>query len=101
MRTEESTRGHLLVTMLSHMIVRELRSRWSHLNRTVGEGLQELSLISRQTVTSGGISAEFISKPNEKTAVLLDALGIKIPSKLNEIKNRVVTTHKVRETANF
>ena len=42
-RTEESTRAHVLVVMLAYMIVRELRQAWKALDVTVKEGLRLLS----------------------------------------------------------
>lgn len=101
-RSASSTRGHLLVTMLAHMIVRELRSKWLNINKTVSEGLQELSLISRQTIQwSDNEKLEVISEPNESMKQLLSAIGVKLPTTLEEVKINVVTTHKVREAVNF
>ncbi len=41
-RTEASTRGHVLVVMLAYLIVRELRKVWADLDLTVEEGLSQL-----------------------------------------------------------
>lgn len=101
-RSASSTRGHLLVTMLAHMIVRELRFKWLDINKTVLEGLKELSLISRQTLQwSDNQKLEMISEPNESMKHLLSAIGIKLPTALKEVKIDVVTTHKIRKDAKF
>lgn len=96
-RKASSTRGHLFITMLAHLLVRELRSKWCHINKTVAEGLQELSLLSRQTIHYPG--GKKIALPNASIKSLLDAIGVKIPTSLEEIEISVVTTHKVREAA--
>jgi transposase len=98
-RTAESTRGHLLVIMLAHMIVRELRKAWEGLDKTVMEGLRELSLLCRQTIQwSGGQEIECIPVPNKGMSELLKALNIMLPQALEEKKVPVVTRHKVRKS---
>lgn len=100
-RTEESTRGHLVVIMLAHMILRELRSKWLHLNKTVEESLSELSLLCRQTIQySNGKKMDCIPVPNEGMNELLKAIEVVIPKSIEELKVPVVTRHKIREFAN-
>jgi transposase len=99
-RSEESTRGHLLTVMLAHMIVRELRKAWETLNKTVAEGLTELSLLCRQTVQFSDKKIECIPTPTHEMSVLLEALKLRMPNAINEIKVPVVTRRKVREKAN-
>jgi transposase len=99
-RTEESTRGHLLVIMLAHMIVREFRKAWGSFNMTVAEGLNELSHLCRQSIQySGGKKIECIPVPNENMHSLLKAINVKMPQTLEEKKVTVVTRHKVRNSA--
>ena len=50
-RTEDSTRGHVLVVMLAYLVVRALRRAWAHLNVTVEEGLERLTTLCSQEVT--------------------------------------------------
>lgn len=99
-RSEESTRGHLLVVMLAHIIVRELRKAWETLNKTVAEGLTELSLLCRQTVQFSDKKIECIPTPTKEMSELLDALKIRMPNTINELKVPVVTRRKVRKKAN-
>jgi transposase len=100
-RSEESTRGHLLIIMLAHMIVRELKKAWESFNKTVEEGLVELSLLCRQKIQySGGKTIDCIPTPNEGISALLKAVNIKMPQIFEEKKVAVVTRHKVRKSAN-
>lgn len=98
-RTEESTRGHLLVVMLAHMIVRELREAWKSINKTVREGLAELSLICRHTIQFPNKEINCISSPANSAEALLAALKIKMPTSIDQIHVPVVTRHKIRKTA--
>lgn len=80
MRTEESTRGHVLVVMLSYMIIREIDKAWSHLYLTVEEGLRSLSTLTLMDVKFGDDKAfQQIPEPREQNKLMLDALNIKIP----------------------
>jgi transposase len=99
-RSEESTRGHLLIVMLAHMIVREMRKAWETINKTVQEGLTELSLLCRQTVQFPGKKIECIPRPTSEMSELLDALKLKMPSTIDELKIPVVTRRKVRKKVN-
>lgn len=98
-RNEESTRGHLVVVMLAHMIIRELRKSWDKFNKTVEEGLRELSLLCRQTVQTCGQEFERIPKPNKEMLALLNAAQVKLPTTLEEVQVPVVTRRKVRKNA--
>jgi transposase len=98
-RTEESTRGHLLVVMLAHMILRELRNAWGQFNKTVEEGLTELSFLCRQTIRLSEKQIECIPVPNEGMQALLKAIAIKMPQAIEELKVPVVTRKKVRKIA--
>jgi transposase len=97
-RTEHSTRGHLLVIMLAHMIVRELRKAWKSFNLTVEEGLRELSLICRHFLRIGEREINCIPTTADHTNLLLDALKIKLPKILEKIDVPVVTRHKIRKS---
>jgi transposase len=101
-RSEMSTRGHLLIVMLSHMILRKLREKWAHFNKTTAEAIGELSLLCRNTIEfSDGQKIQCIPTPNEGLGKLLEALDITMPKSLEEIKVPVVTRHKVRNSASL
>ncbi len=96
-RSEKSTRGHLVVIMLAHMILRRLREKWMHLNKTVAEALNELSLICRNTMNfSNGQKVDIIPHPNKEMAELFEAIGISPPKMIEESKINVVTRRKIR-----
>jgi hypothetical protein len=96
-RSERSTRGHLLVVMLAHIILRELRKAWGHINKTVEEALTELSLLCRNTVQFSDKKLSCIPSPNDELSKLLEAVNVTLPKELEESKVAVVTRHKVRK----
>jgi transposase len=100
-RTKKSTEGHLLVTMLAHMILRELRKAWNEFNKTVEEILKELYLLCRNTIQIGDSQKiECISTPNAQMAALLKAINVEMP-KLDIVDVPVVSRRKVRESVKF
>lgn len=95
-RTEESTRGHVLVVMLAYMIVRALRRAWAALDLTVEEGIRELeTLCSTEIHIQGQASCQQIPKPRESSKALLEALDIHMPEALPHRKVEVVTRKKL------
>lgn len=98
-RSEESTRGHLVVLLLSHIILRELRKAWSHLDKTAEEALQELSLLCQNTIQfSDGKKIHNIPTPTSEMAALLKAIDITMPKSIEECLVPVVTRRKVRKS---
>lgn len=96
-RTPESTRGHLFVTMLAYMIVRELRQAWNKIDFTVSEGLRILSLICQNTVKfSNDVTMSMVTSPSKEAAELLKAVDIQIPKTIKESKVKVVTRQKTK-----
>lgn len=98
-RSEASTRGHLVVVMLAHMILRALRQAWSHYDKTVGEALVELNHLCLDTIQfSDGRKKICIPIPNSGVAELLKAINVTMPRDLEECKVPVVTRRKVRKS---
>lgn len=97
-RTVESTKGHLFVTMLAHMIVRELRRNLLSINMTVEESLRVLGLICQNSIRcSDDITIEMIPEPSLEAVSILKALNIKLPKTIKEVQVRVVTRHLTRK----
>jgi transposase len=97
-RTEKSTRGHVLVVMLAYMIIRKLRHAWAELDITVEEGIKQLStLCSMEMKIKGQSSCQKIPQPREKSQQLLRALNVKTPTVLPHRKVKVVTRKKLPE----
>jgi transposase len=101
-QTEKSTRGHVLVVMLSYIIVRRLRRAWEKFDLTVEEGLKQLStLCSMEMKVKNQASCLKIPRPREKSRRLLKALDIKMPIVLPHRNVRVVTRKKLVERRNL
>lgn len=99
-RSEGSTRGHLVVVMLAHMILRALRQAWSHLDKTVEEALVDLNHLCMETIQfTDGRQTKYIPIPNNAASMLLKALQIDMPRNLEERRVPVVTRRKVRKNA--
>ena len=97
-RTEKSTRGHVLVVMLAYLMVRRLRKAWAALDMTVEEGIHQLSTLCSMEVRIKGQSSHIqIPSPREKSQELLKALGIQMPAALPHREVRVVTRKKLPE----
>jgi transposase len=101
-QTEKSTRGHVLVVMLSYMIVRRLRRDWEQFDLTVEEGLKQLStLCSMEMKVKNQASCLKIPRPRENSRQLLKALDISMPVVLPHRNVRVVTRKKLVERRNL
>ncbi|MDP2996734.1 MAG: IS1634 family transposase, partial [Bryobacterales bacterium] len=95
-RTEEHTRGHVLVVMLAYLIRRELSRAWVELNMTVEEGLAQLAtLCSMEVKVEGGGSCLRIPEPRPASAALLKAASVRMPEVLPHLETRVVTRHSL------
>lgn len=98
-RSEASTRGHLVVVMLAHIILRALRQAWSHLDKTVEEALADLNHLCLETIQfSDGRKTNYIPIPNNQAAALLKAVQIDMPRNIEEVKVPVVSRRKVRKS---
>ncbi len=97
-RSEESTRAHVLVVMLAYMIVRKLREAWTAFDLTVEEGIQQLSTLcsTEMKVKSHG-SCLKIPRPRQRSRELLKALDVQMPTVLPHREVRVVTRKKLSE----
>jgi hypothetical protein len=97
-RSEKSTRGHVLVVMLAYMIIRKLREAWAAFDMTVEEGLKQLStLCSMEVKVKDHGSCLKIPKPRKKSLELLKALDVRMPTVLPHREVRVVTRKKLPE----
>jgi hypothetical protein len=97
-RSEESTRAHVLVVMLAYMIVRKLREAWAAFDLTVEEGIKQLStLCSTEMRVKGHGSCLRIPRPRQRSRDLLKALDVQMPTVLPHREVRVVTRKKLPE----
>ena len=100
-RTEAHTRAHVLVVMLAYLIRRVLSRAWVALDVTVEEGLQQLKALSSTEMKSkDGGSCLRIPTPNPACRDLLQALDIRLPDVLPNVKVRVDTRKKLQERRN-
>ncbi|MCP5007834.1 MAG: hypothetical protein GY941_28440 [Planctomycetes bacterium] len=95
-RSESSTRGHVLVVMLSYMIILHLRQAWEKLDMTVPEGIAQLStLCSLEMEVEGQGTCIKIPRPRKDSQKLLKALKVSLPNVLPHREVRVVTRKKL------
>lgn len=95
-RTEKSTRGHVLVVMLGYMISRVLSRAWVEIDVTVEEGIKQLStLCSIEMKVKNQGSCLKIPRPRKKSQDLLKALNIHLPFILPHREVNVVTRKKL------
>jgi transposase len=93
-RLATRTRGHVFVVMLAYRIVRELTKRWIHLNKTVQEGINELSsLCVTEILDKDRPLCLQIPEPRESIKQLLTAARVQLPEVLPS-KGVIVTTKK-------
>ncbi len=95
-RTKASTCGHALVVMLAYRIVQELARRWSQMDTTVQEGLNELKTLCAMDLRIGGKSrANCVPIPNELAGQLLAAANVRLPHSLPSRGAKVATRKKL------
>ena len=87
-RSESSTRGHMLVVMLAYLLMQELGTRWSGLDLTVSEGLDRLNTYC--AVKVGGV-LQMLLEPRQDVQELLTAAKLQLPSILPGKAARVAT----------
>lgn len=101
-RTKDSTRGHVLIVMLSYMIIKKLREAWAQIDMTVAEGLKHLAtLCSMQISIKGHGDCLKIPKPREESQELLKALNVQLPRALPARKVKVVTRKNLQTRRNL
>lgn len=99
-RTEENTRGHVLVVMLAYMIVRELDKAWRGLYLTVEEGLHSLSTLTALEISYDKERRfQEIAEPRDQNKRMLEALSLSLPKILPMNDARVVTKKPRRKSA--
>jgi Transposase DDE domain len=97
-RTEEHTRGHVLVVMLAYLIHRALSRAWTALDVTVEEGLHQLqTLCAMELRVEGGGACLRIPTPTPAASSLLKALDVRLPEALPHLDTHVVTRKKLPE----
>jgi transposase len=83
LRKETRTKGHLFVSMLGYMIVKELKEKTKGLGYTVEEILGILEKIDEVKLNVEGLESKTkISQPNKNAEKILEKLGIKLPTNL-------------------
>ncbi len=91
-RTEASTRGHLLVVMLAYLLMKELGRRWAPLDRTVAEGLDRLNTYC--AVAVAGV-IQVLLQPRADVQELLTAARVTLPTQLPDTQASVATRKKL------
>ena len=92
------TRGHVFVVMLAYRIVQELAHRWSEVNLTVAEGIDELTtLCATEVLVNNEPRCNKIPQPRPSIEQLLKAASVHLPDILPCKGTRVATRKKLPE----
>jgi transposase len=97
-RLQERTRGHAFVVMLAYSMTQELAKRWSHLNLTVQEGIDQLTtLCSQEVIINGKPHCHKIPQPDQSLKRLFEAAAVRLPAALPNKGVRVTTKQKLQK----
>jgi transposase len=97
-RLEDRTRGHAFVVMLAYRITHELAKRWSSLNLTVQEGINQLTtLCSEEVLIHDKPHCHKIPQPGELIRRLFEAAAVPLPAALPYRGVRVTTKKKLQK----
>jgi hypothetical protein len=95
-RLASRTRGHVFVVMLAYMIVQELSKRWSDIDLTVSEGINELStLCATAVLINSKPHCNKIPLPRASARELLAAASVKLPEVLPSKGFKVASRKKL------
>ena len=97
-RKAQRTRGHVFVVMLAYIIVQELTKRWQDIDKTVEEGVKELThLCAHKVIIDGRSRLNKVPKPRLSSRKLLEKAGVKVPEFLPSKGIDVATRVKLPE----
>jgi transposase len=97
-RLEENTRGHALVVMLAHRLLKSLESCWAQENLTVEEGLNQLDTYClMEVVVNGAVKDVILPEPEATAKRLLELAGVQLPAKLHGKKITVATKQTLQK----
>ncbi len=94
-RSEASTCGHFIVTMLAYLLFRRLEEAWAPFDITVQEGLDMLSTHSYLRLGKGEASKYIVPKPSSEIDKLLKAIEVTLPDSISEAPEDVDTRKKI------
>ncbi|MEO5358757.1 MAG: IS1634 family transposase [Nitrospirae bacterium YQR-1] len=80
LRDEGRTRAHVFVTMLAYLLIHEFYRRTKHLGLTLQHMIDTLDKVQTVTLTLGETEVKKIPKQRKEITLILEALGIKLPS---------------------
>lgn len=101
-RSEASTRGHVLIVMLAYLMERELYSYWKGLDITVAGGIDELGSIRGVEISfpNANILCQKVPTPTGLSEKLLGEARIRLPNTLPLRKIHVATRKKLYQQRN-
>ena len=95
-RLASRTRGHVFIVTLAYRIARELARRWSALDTTVQEGIDELkTLCATEILQNGRVLCCQLPQPRPSVRQLLESARVKLPKALPSKGVRVTTKRKL------
>ena len=95
-RLASRTRGHVFIVTLAYRLARALARRWSGLDTTVQEGIDELkTLCATEILRNGRVVCSQIPEPRPSVRALLAAARVHLPEALPSKGARVATKRKL------
>jgi hypothetical protein len=97
-RLESRTRGHAFVVMLAYRIAQEFAARWCDIDKTVQEGINDLTtLCVTQIMANGRPVCSRVPRPRNDIAKLLNLAQVRLPDVISCKGTRVATRRKLPE----
>ncbi len=97
-RKELRTRAHVFIVLLAYLIAYELRRKWTTLEMTVEEGIDELASISSIVVEIAGATCQTIPEPRQHGRQLLQQLDITLPDAIPHRNVQIQPRKQIKDT---
>ncbi len=95
-RKESRTRGHVFVVMLAYLLIQKLKKCWNHIDKTVEEGIKELTqLCADEVLIDGQIRMNKIPEPRLSSKTLLAHANVTLPVAIRNKGVHVATRVKL------
>ena len=95
-RKESRTRGHVFIVMLAYLLIQKMKKCWNHIDKTVEEGIKELTqLCADEVLIDGQIRMNKIPEPRPSSKTLLAHANVTLPVAIRNKGVHVATRVKL------